>query len=169
MYVATVQGYSIYGMEPGAAQGSNAGYVSKAGLRASMQGLPLLKPPYGSIVAIDMNTGEHAWRISNGDTPDNIKNHPALQGVELPNTGKRSHATILTTKTLLIYGEGRSGAPLLHAVDKATGMEIARVEIPAPTNTAPMTYMHQGKQYIVLSVAGEGMPAEHVALTLAEE
>ena len=58
------------------AQGSNAGYVSKAGVRTSVQGLPLLKPPYGSIVAIDMNTGEHAWRIPNGDTPDNIKNHP---------------------------------------------------------------------------------------------
>ncbi|GMR24180.1 MAG: hypothetical protein BMS9Abin37_2694 [Acidobacteriota bacterium] len=83
--------------------------------------------------------------------------------------GKRSHATILTTKSLLIYGEGRSSAPLLHAVDKASGEEIARVEIPAPTNTAPMTYIHNGKQYIVLSVAGKGMPAEHVALTLAEE
>ncbi len=76
MYVATVRGYSIYGIEPGSAQGSNAGYVSKAGVRTSVQGLPLLKPPYGSIVAIDMNTGEHAWRIPNGDTPDNIKNHP---------------------------------------------------------------------------------------------
>ena len=76
---------------------------------------------------------------------------------------------VTTRKSLLIYREGRSGAPLLHAVDKATGAEIARVEIPAPTNTAPMTYMHNGKQYIVLSVAGKGMPAEHVALTLAEE
>ncbi len=108
-------------------------------------------------------------RIPNGDTPDDIKNHPALAGVDLPRTGKYSHATIVTTKSLFIYGEGRSGAPLLHAVDEKTGEELGTVKIPAPTNTAPMTYMHEGRQYIVLSVAGEGFPAEHVALALPEE
>jgi quinoprotein glucose dehydrogenase len=169
LYVATVRGYSIYAMEPGSNQGSNAGYVSTAGTGARVQGLPILKPPWSSIVAIDMNTGEHVFRIPNGDTPDDVKNHSALQGVDIPRTGTTgSHATILTTKSLLIYGEGRGAASLLHAVDKKTGEEIAQVEIPAPTNTAPMTYMHEGRQYIVLSVAGRGYPAEHVALALPE-
>ena len=89
---------------------------------------------------------------------------------DIPRTGKtRAHPTILTTKSLLIYGEGRAGGALLHAVSKKTGEEIAQVEIPAPTNTAPMTYMHEGRQYIVLSVAGRGHAAEHVVLTLPEE
>jgi quinoprotein glucose dehydrogenase len=169
LYVATVRGSSVYAMVPGEAQGSNAGYVSKSGAGARVQGLPLLKPPWTSIVAIDMNTGEHAWRIPNGDTPEDVKNHPALQGVDIPKTGnKGSHATILSTKSLLIYGEGRGAAPFLHAVNKKTGEEIARIELPAPTNTAPMTFMHEGKQYIVLSVAGRGYPAEHVALALPD-
>ena len=170
MYVATVRGYSVYSMEPGVNQGSNAGYVSRRGGFVQVQGLPLLKPPWSSIVAIDMSTGEHLFRIPNGDTPARVKNHKALKGVDLPRTGKPSaHATILTTKSLLIYGEGRGGAPLLHAVDKKTGEELALVDIPATTNTAPMTYMHEGRQYIVLSVAGRGFPAEHVALALPEE
>ena len=122
-------------------------------------------PYFGMNGIVDLQTGlgdypVHPDRgtIDSGDitssAPPIIVN--GLEGVDLPNTGKRSHATILATKSLLIYGEGRSGAPLLHAVDKAAGREIARVEIPAPTNTAPMTYMHNGKQHIVLSVAGEG-------------
>lgn len=169
IYIATVRGYSIYAMVPGEVQGSNAGYVSKSGAGARVQGLPILKPPWTSIVAIDLNTGEHAWRIPNGDTPESVKNHPALQGVDIPQTGNTSsHATVLTTKSLLIYGEGRGAAPLLHAVDKKTGEEIARIELPAPTNTAPMTFMHEGKQYIILSVAGRGFPAEHVALALPD-
>lgn len=169
LYVATVRGYGVLGMEPGEVQGSNAGYVSKAGLGVRLQGLPILKPPWTSIVAIDLNTGEHVWRIPNGDTPETVKNHPLLKGVDLPNTGHTfAHATILTTKSLLIYGEGRGAAPWLHAVNKNTGEEIARVKLPATTNTAPMTYMHEGKQYIVLSVAGRGFPAEHVALALPE-
>ena len=169
LYVATVRGYSIYSMEPGENQGSNAGYVSKSESGVRVKGLSIFKPPWSSIVAIDLNTGEHLFRIANGDTPERVKNHPALKGVNLPPTGKdQVHPTILTTKTLLIYGEGRGGDPWLHAVDKKTGIEIARVALPATTNTAPMTYMHKGKQYIVLSVADPDVPAEHVALALPE-
>lgn len=170
MYVATVRGYSVYSMEPGENQGSNAGYVSRSGGFVQVQGMPLLKPPWSSIVAIDLNTGELLWRIPNGDTPDRIKNHRALEGVDIPKTGKPgAHPTILMTKSLLIYGEGRGGDALLHAVDKKTGEEIGVIEIPETTNTAPMTYLHEGRQYIVLSVAGRGFPAEHVALALPED
>ena len=129
----------------------------------------MLKPPYGSIVAIDLNTGEHLWRVPDGDTPASVKSHPALKGVTLPVTGKQTHATVLVTKSLLFYGEGRGAEPYLHALDKKTGREVARIEIPATTNTAPMTYMHEGRQYIVLSVAGPGHPAELVALALPQE
>ena len=169
LYVATVRGHSVISMVPGPSKGSNAGYVSlgPGGIRGP-QGLELLKPPYGSIVAIDLNTGDHVWRIPNGDTPESLKNHPAVQGVELPQTGKRSHATILTTKTLLFYGEGRRGDPWFHAVSKSTGEEVGRVELPATTNTAPMTYMHEGRQYIICAVAQAGYEAELVALALPE-
>jgi glucose dehydrogenase len=84
-------------------------------------------------------------------------------------TGKLTHATVLVTKSLLLYGEGRGGEPYLHALDKSTGRELGRIEIPATTNTAPMSYMHEGRQYIVLSVAGPGHAAELVALALPQE
>ncbi|MDA1234764.1 MAG: PQQ-binding-like beta-propeller repeat protein [Acidobacteria bacterium] len=169
LYVATERGHSVISMVPGPSKGSNAGYISlgPGGIRGP-QGLELLKPPYGSIVAIDLNTGKHVWSIPNGDTPESLKNHPAVRGVDLPKTGKRSHATILTTKTLLFYGEGRFGDPWLHAVSKRTGEEVARVELPATTNTAPMTYMHEGRQYIICAVAQAGYEAELVALALPE-
>src|SRR5690606_23661537 len=113
-----------------------------------------------------MNTGEHLWWIPVGDTPDFLKNNPLLQGVDLPNTGQPSHATAIVTRTLLIYGEGRSGEPRMHAVDKRTGERIGTVDIPAETSTAPMTFMHDGKQYIVAAIAGGDIPGSLVALRL---
>jgi quinoprotein glucose dehydrogenase len=170
LYVATERGHSVIALVPGEERGSNAGYVSTGpgGIRGP-QGLELFKPPYGSVVAIDLTKGDKAWHIPNGDTPDSVKNHPALEGVDLPRTGKRSHANVLTTKSLLYYAEGRRGAPILHAVNKATGEELGEIELPAPGNTAPMTYMHDGRQYIIVSVGGPGNPGEFVALTLEEE
>ena len=170
MYVATERGYGTLAMVPGSQIKSNAGYVSsRGGPRARLEGgLSLLKPPYGSIVAIDLNSGDQLWRIANGDTPENVKNHPLLKGVVLPKTGKQSQAVVLVTKTLLMYGEGRSGDAWFYAADKKTGKEIARIKIPATVNTPPMTYMHEGRQYVVLSVAGEGVEAEHVALALPD-
>jgi glucose dehydrogenase len=136
------------------------------GAAVSLEGLPLLKPPYGRITAIDLNTGETLWWIPNGDTPDNVKNHPLLRGVKIPVTGKGTHATKLVTKTLLMYGEGRGGEPLFHAVDKRTGKPLGSVQLPAPSNTAPMTYLHEGKQYIVMAVGGGSHPGSLVALRL---
>tara|TARA_B100001123_G_scaffold108352_2_gene126172 strand:+ start:20575 stop:22596 length:2022 start_codon:yes stop_codon:yes gene_type:complete len=132
----------------------------------SIDGIPFYKPPYGRITAIDMNTGEHLWWIPVGDTPDRIKNHPLLQGVDVGNTGQPSHATAVVTRSLLMYGEGRRGLPRFHAVDKMTGEHIGTVELPATTDTAPMTYMHEGVQYIVTAVSGPNLPGSLVALRL---
>jgi glucose dehydrogenase len=128
-------------------------------------GLPLIKPPYGRITAIDMNTGEHRFMVPNGDTPDDIKNNPALAGVSIPPTGKPSKALLLVTKTLLFAAEGYGGAPILRAYDKATGKVVAELPLPATASGKPMTYMVDGKQYIVLAV-GKERPAELVALAL---
>jgi quinoprotein glucose dehydrogenase len=176
LYVATERGHSVIQLIPGDQRGeviggddSNMNYVSSGpgGIRGP-GGLPLLKPPYGSIVAIDLNTGEHLFRVINGDTPDEVRNHEALRGLDIPPTGKDTHANVLVTRSLLFYGEGRSGSPLLHVVNKATGEEITALDIPATTTTAPMTYSHNGRQFIVLSVAAAGHPAELVALALPE-
>ncbi len=129
-------------------------------------GLPIFKPPYSSIVAIDMNTGEHLWSVPNGDTPDQIKNHPALTGLDIPNTGRRSHAILLTTSTLLITAEGGNGAPLLHAIDKATGERVGTVEMPAQGRYGMMGYLHDGQQYIVVQISSPDHPGSLAALRL---
>ena len=130
------------------------------------QGLPIYKPPYSRIVAIDMNTGEHVWSMPNGDTPDRIKNHPALEGVDLPNTGRTSHAITMVTKTLLITAEGGAGAPVLHAVDKMTGERLSTVELPAPGRYGMMSYLHEGQQYIVVQIASTSHPGALAGLRL---
>jgi quinoprotein glucose dehydrogenase len=114
-----------------------------------------------------MNTGEHVWMMANGDTPDDVKNNPALAGVDLPRTGKISRATLLVTKTLLFASEGWGGDPILRAHDKRTGKIVAEIELPGVVGAKPMTYMLDGKQYIVVSIGRPG-PAELVALALPE-
>ena len=167
LYVASFRGCSAPQLIPGTEVDPDATMdwvtVGPGGVRGP-QGLPLLKPPYGTITAIDLNTGDHLWQIPNGDTPANIRNHPALEGVEVPVTGKAAHATVLVTSTLMMYGEGRGGEPLFHAVDKRTGETLATIQLPAPTNTAPMTFMHDGVQYIVAAIGGGGHPGSLVAL-----
>ncbi|MEZ4415486.1 MAG: PQQ-binding-like beta-propeller repeat protein [Gemmatimonadota bacterium] len=172
LYTASTKACSGPRLVPGTSVDpkSNVEWVSVGpGGSPRVQGLPIYKPPYGRITAIDMNTGEILWWIPNGDTPDNIKNHPALRGVDVGNTGQPTHATAIATRTLLIYGEGRGGEPRLHAVDKRTGKELAVIDLPAPTLTAPMSYMHEGKQYIVAAVgAGRELPGSLVALRLPD-
>jgi quinoprotein glucose dehydrogenase len=142
------------------------------GLR--VQGLPLLKPPYGSIVAINMDRGEILWKIANAETPDNVRNHPALKDLNIPRTGRQSNTIgMLVTKTLMIAGEpgtftlpdGRQGA-MLRAYDKITGREIGAVSMPAGQTGTPMTYMLNGKQYLVLAIGGPGYPGEFLAFAL---
>ena len=125
--------------------------VGGLGGRPSVQGLAVYKPPYSKITAIDMNTGEHLWWIPVGDTPDRIKNHPLLEGIDLPNTGSGRQAAQIVTKNLLIYaGNGSDGTPMLYAVDKATGERLGAIELPVNVRYGMMTYMHEGQQYLVL-------------------
>ncbi len=115
------------------------------------QGLPLFKPPYSRITAIDLNTGEHLWMIPVGETPDRIKNNPALAGIDVGNTGTGAHAPMTVTKNLLIYASQSSdGTPALFAVNKATGEQVGKVAVSANSRYGMMTYVHEGEQYIVL-------------------
>jgi len=113
--------------------------------------LSLFKPPYSRITAIDMNTGEHLWWIPVGETPDRVKNHPLLTGVDVGETGTGRVATMVVTPTLLIYqGEASDGTPHLYAVDKRTGKQVGKVAVDGVTSYGMMTYVHQGRQYIML-------------------
>ncbi len=143
--------------------------------RLTVQGLPLVKPPYGRISAINLDTGEIVWQVAHGETPDEIRNSPALKGLNIPRTGRPGVIGVLTTKTLVIAGEGgvftdaagRQGA-LLRAYDKATGKDAGAVYMPSGQTGSPMTYMLNGKQYIVLAIGGQGYPGELLAFSLGE-
>ena len=156
---------------PAAAAGGGGGGEGGGGL--TVQGLPLIKPPYGSITAIDLNKGELVWQIAHGDTPDNIKNHPALKGLTIARTGRQGRIGTLVTSTLLIAGEGgfvttssgQRGA-MLRAYDKATGKDAGAVYMPAPQTGSPMTYMLNGKQYIAVAIGGSGYGAELLTFRL---
>lgn len=145
---------------------SSMRYIQGGGRTPSVDGIPLVKPPYGSVTAIDLTSGEHVWKIVNGDTPASIKNHPLLEGIDIPATGKPTRSGMVLTKSLLFFGEGPGGAPLLHAVDKVTGETIAEIELPASATGMPMTYMVDGKQYIVMTVSDFQNGAKLVALAL---
>ena len=145
----------------------------------SVDGLPLVKPPYGTISAINLDRGEIVWQIAHGETPDVVRNHPVLKGLNIPRTGQTTYNIgTLVTKTLVIAGEGQvtttadhpRGA-MLRAYDKATGKEVGAVYLPAPQSGSPMTYMLDGKQYIVIAVSGGAYSGEYIAFTLpaAEE
>jgi quinoprotein glucose dehydrogenase len=126
-----------------------------------VQGLPLLKPPYGTLTAIDLSKGDIAWRVPHGETPDKVRNHPLLKGLKIPRTGQAGKLAPLVTKTLLVCGDsenttdptGRRGA-MLRAYDKATGAEVGAVYMPGPQIGAPMTYVVGGQQHIVLAIGG---------------
>ena len=158
---------------------SSMDYVRGGGLRlrrgGGPQGLPLFKPPWGRITAIDLNAGEIAWQAPNGDAPDWVKEHPALAGIEVGRTGRQDRGGVLATKTLLFAGEGGgmyaasgSGGNIFRAHDKATGAVVAEIELPANQTGLPMTYMHEGRQFVVMAVGAPGHPGELVALALPE-
>jgi len=150
---------------------SRGGDFEGRGSFSQIGGVSILKPkPLGGITAYDMNTGDKKWWTSNGGMAPGKSTDPLFAGVELPPTGARGQAQIITTKTLVIYGTGRSGGvpdatPMLYAVDKATGKQVGAVEIPSRTTAVPMTFMHQGKQYIVFAT-GAGANTALVALRL---
>jgi quinoprotein glucose dehydrogenase len=136
--------------------------------------LPIVKPPYGTITAINLDKGEFVWQIAHGETPDVVRNSELLKGMNIPRTGQTTYNIgTLVTKTLVIAGEGQvtttadhpRGA-MLRAYDKATGKEVGAVYMPAPQSGSPMTYMVHGKQYIVVAVSGGPYSGEYIAYTL---
>ncbi len=136
-------------------------------------GLPFVKPPWGRITAIDMNKGEHVWMAPNSDTPAWIKEHPKLQGVQLPKTGSPDRIGLLVTKSLLFAGEGSglyaaagAGGNKFRAYHKQSGEIVAEITLPANQAGVPMTYSVNGKQYIVVAVGASGHPGELIALSL---
>ncbi|MDT8428746.1 MAG: PQQ-binding-like beta-propeller repeat protein [Pseudomonadales bacterium] len=140
------------------------------------QGLPIMRPPWSSITATDMNAGEHRWSRGIGPASDFIQNHPALQGLGL-DFSTMGHPLIrpspLVTKTLLFLAEaghlsGDPGGPMFRAYDKLTGTVVAEIELPEKASAAPMTYLHEGRQYIVIGVSSADFPAELVALALPD-
>jgi len=142
--------------------------------RLTVQGLPLVKPPWGRITAIDLDDGEIVWQIPHGATPDNVRNHPALAGLTIPRTGRLGRIGTLVTKSLVIAGEGgvfttpsgERGA-MLRAYDKVSGAEVGEVYLPAPQTGSPMTYVLDGRQYLVVAVSGGGQSGELIALRLS--
>ena len=120
------------------------------------RGLPLEKPPYSRITAIDLNTGEHLWWIPNGGTPRTIRDHPALEGLDIPPTGNLNHSAMMVTPDVLLHTAiGDDGeTPFLFAVDKATGTRIGGIETPGLGLYGMMSYMHEGRQRILLQTPG---------------
>jgi quinoprotein glucose dehydrogenase len=158
---------------PPSATGGGGGGGGEGGGGLNVQGLPLFKPPYARITAIDLNKGEIVWQIAHGETADNVRNHPALKGLNIPRTGRPGSIGVLVTKTLVIAGErgffttpsGQRGA-MLRAYDKATGKEVGAVYLSAPQSGSPMTYMLNGTQYIVVPVSGGNYSGEFIAFKL---
>jgi quinoprotein glucose dehydrogenase len=169
------QGTVLTGARRSGGSGSATGEAGGAVTALTIQGLPLIKPPYGHISAISLDTGDILWQTPHGETPDAIKNHPALKGLNIPRTGRPGNVGTLVTKTLLISGEpgfgmtttGQRGS-MLRAYDKKSGTEVGAVYMPAPQTGSPMTYMLDGKQYIVVAISGGGYSGELLALRLAQ-
>jgi quinoprotein glucose dehydrogenase len=171
-----VQGSAQTGVRSAGGAGADGGAAPGAEPVAralAVQGLPLAKPPYGQITAIDLNKGDILWEVAHGETPDEIRNSPALKGLNIPRTGRAGIIGTLVTKNLVIAGEagtfttpsGQKGA-MMRAYDKKTGKEAGAVYMPAGQTGSPMTYMLNGKQYIVVAVGGPGYPAEFIAYRL---
>jgi quinoprotein glucose dehydrogenase len=158
----------------GGAAAAPAGGGGGGGRGLTVERLPLIKPPYSTISAISLDKGEIVWQTPHGETPDDIKSNPALAGMNIPRTGQSGYNIgTLVTKTLVIAGDGAmttqaSGtrAAMLRAYDKATGKEVGAVMMPAPQSGSPMTYMINGRQYIVVAVSGGAYSGEYLAFTL---
>jgi quinoprotein glucose dehydrogenase len=144
----------------------------------TVDGLSILKPPYGTISAVNLDRGEIVWQVPHGDTPDNVRNHPALKGLTIPKTGQAgtSGIGIMVTKTLVVMGDPQltttpehpRGA-MLRGYDKTNGQQVGAVFMPAPQSGSPMTYLADGKQYIVVAISGGIYSGEYLAFTLPNQ
>ncbi|MBW8865956.1 MAG: PQQ-binding-like beta-propeller repeat protein [Acidobacteria bacterium] len=139
----------------------------------TVQGLPLVKPPYGVLNAINLDRGELVWQVPHGDTPDNVRNHPALKGLTIAKTGQQGSVGVVVTKTLVIAGDPQvtttaehpRGA-MLRAYDKQSGKQVGAVWMPAAQSGSPMTYLADGKQYIIVAVSGGNYSGEYLAFAV---
>jgi len=163
--------------QPETPGGGGGGAGGRGGaLTQGLQGLPIVKPPYGVITAIDMNTGTLKFQVPHGDTPDAVRNNPALRGMNIPKTGQNGIVGVVITRTLVIVGDPMVTAPpdrprgaMLRAYDKQTGKEVGAVWIPAAQSGSPMTYMVDGRQYIIVAVGGGAYTSEYIAFALPRE
>jgi quinoprotein glucose dehydrogenase len=157
----------------GPAPGAAPPAAGAGGNGLNIQGLPIVKPPYGLLSAINLDRGELVWQVPHGDTPDVVRNHPALRGMTIPKTGQQGSVGLVVTKTLVILGDPQvtttpehpRGA-MLRAYDKKTGAQVGAVWMPAPQSGSPMTYSVDGKQYIVVAISGGSYSGEYVAFSL---
>jgi len=157
---------------PAAVSPANAA-AAAAGL--AVQGLPIVKPPYGILSAINLDRGEIMWQVPHGDTPDNVRNHPALKGLNIPKTGQAGTSAVglMVTKTLVVMGDpqvtsppGRPRGAMLRAYDKKTGQEVGALWMPAVQSGSPMTYSVDGRQYVFVAVSGGNYTGEYLAFSL---
>jgi quinoprotein glucose dehydrogenase len=162
---------------PAAAPATPAPAGGGAGAGLNVQGLPMVKPPYGLLAAINLDRGELMWQTPHGDTPDAVRNHPALRGLNIPKTGQAgtSGVGLMVTKTMVVMGDPQvtttpehpRGA-MLRAYDKMNGQQVGAVLMPAPQSGSPMTYMADGKQYIIVAVSGGNYSGEYLAFRLPD-
>jgi quinoprotein glucose dehydrogenase len=158
------------------APASGAAAPQAGGNPLQIQGVSILKPPYGLLSAIDLDKGELKWQVPHGDTPDAVRNHPALKGLNIPKTGQTGAVGLVVTKSLVIIGDPQAtttpehprGA-MLRAYDKATGQQVGAVWMPAPQSGSPMTYMVDGRQYIIVAVSGGNYSGEYIAFSVPPE
>ncbi len=162
----------VYRLERAEQEDAEMEYWSPNREAPYIDGIPLTKPPWGRITAIDMNQGDHIWQVANGDS---LSDHPSLENLDLQSLGIASRPVALVTKTLLFIGEGSNlhGGTMpnmwgtaFRAYDKATGEVLTKIELPSGTTGGPMSYVHNGKQYIIVAVGSYGDPAEFIALAL---
>ena len=172
LYVPSVNAFAVKQYRvPDPDAGATLRYIEVRGQGSSRpempQGLPLFKPPYSRMTAIDLNTGDHVWMTPTGNG-DRIRNHPQLRHLNLPPVGgDASRSGSLVTKTLLIYALTTGGAgdgPRLAAYDKATGAELASTDLPGGAIGMPMTYMLDSRQYIALTVGGSRAGADRAGI-----
>ena len=174
MYIPSVHSGTVVGLARSEHPRSDVDWVMKQAHHIpGPQGLPLFKPPYGRLVAIDLNQGEILWTVANGNGP---RDHPAIAHLDLPPLGQGGRAAPLVTKSLVFLGEGSnvgaaflpagSGGKILRAFDKATGAVVGEVELPGGATAAPISYMIDGRQYIMVTVGWDDMQSEYIALAL---
>ena len=152
------------------------GATGRQALSEGLDGLPIVKPPYGVIAAIDLNAGgKLMFQVPHGDTPDNVRNHPLLRGLNIPKTGQGNSVGIMVTKTFVVAGDpqitqppGRARGAMLRAYDKKNGTQVGEVLMPAAISGSPMTYSIDGRQYIIVAVSGGNYTGEYIAYALPQ-